>query len=67
MSEIVFYIAGALALIGAVYGLGAVLYAVWTRRDRKYREAHERFLEQKRRFDERFNDAEERFDSRRGR
>jgi pilus assembly protein TadC len=67
MSEIVFYIAGALSLLGALYGLGAVLYAMWTRRDRKYREAHERFLEQKRRFDERFNDAGERFDSRRGR
>ena len=49
MSEIVFYIAGALALIGAVCGVGAVLYAKWTDRDQKYREAHERFVQQKRR------------------
>jgi Flp pilus assembly pilin Flp len=54
MSEIVFYTAGALALIGAAHGLGAVLYAKWTRRGQRYREAHERFLKQKRRHDERF-------------
>lgn len=54
MSEIVFYIAGALALIGAAHGLGAVLYAKWTNRHQKYRKAHERFLKQKGRFDERF-------------
>ena len=64
--ETLFYIALAVLISTALTGVGMVTYALFERRDRKYRRKHRDFVEQKQRVGNRIKETQERLDYEQG-
>ena len=60
-------IAGIIGSIAALIGVGNGLYMFFAKRHRRYREAHEDFLEKKRHVKDRNRDVQKRLDRESGR